>query len=170
MPDQLVQIDAVEILPGQRVKVKSRIPIFRGMTSSAIAVIGERAGDLLETLKSNLRATTSPLFEATAITTNMSTDAVSLVRREIADQGAAFIDGANSLFSRSRPKSRNLSSKGSRKLRIGVTVYYFQDDLPAESVGASETSGRRKNLQRRLRQSTPKSKMSSTAAGRGSHD
>jgi hypothetical protein len=153
MLDQLVQNDAVEILSGQRVKAKSRVPIFRGMTSSAIAMIGDRASDLLETLKSNLRATTKPLFESTAVSTNIGAEAVPLVRKEIADQGAAFIDGANSLFSRSRPKSRRSKSKEPGKIRIGVTVYYFQDDLPGERLAAPVTSRRRKNLQRRLKHS-----------------
>jgi Family of unknown function (DUF6502) len=153
MLDQLVQNDAVEILSGQRVKAKSRVPIFRGMTSSAIAMIGDRAADLLETLKGNLRATTKPLFESTAVSTNIDVEAVPLVRKEIADQGAAFIDGANSLFSRSRPKSRRSKLKGPGKIRIGVTVYYFQDDLPGEKFGAPVARKRRKNLQRRLKHS-----------------
>jgi hypothetical protein len=153
MLDQLVQNDAVEILSGQRVKAKSRVPIFRGMTSSAIAMLGDRAADLLATLKGNLRATTKPLFESTAVSTNIGVDAVPLVRKEIADQGAAFIDAANSLFSRSRPKPRPSKSKGPDKIRIGVTVYYFQDDFPEEKFGASVTSRRRKNLQRRLKHS-----------------
>src|ERR1700675_679817 len=67
MLDQLTQINAVEVLAGQRVKARARVPIFTGLTSSAIAIMGERAGDLLETLKSNLRATTTPLFEGTAL-------------------------------------------------------------------------------------------------------
>jgi hypothetical protein len=151
MLDQLVQNDAVEILSGQRVKAKSRVPIFRGMTSSAISMIGERTADLLETLKGNLRATTKPLFESTAVSTNIGVDEVPLVRKEIADQGAAFIDGANSLFSRSRPKVRRSKSKGPGKIRIGVTVYYFQDDLPEQKFGTSVANRRRKNFQRRLK-------------------
>ena len=98
MLDQLTQINAVEVLSGQRVKAKSRVPIFTGLTSSAIAIIGERAGDLLETLKSNLRATTTPLFEGTVLRTDIDVGAVPLVRREIAEQGAAFVDGANALL------------------------------------------------------------------------
>ena len=42
MLDQLTQIDAVEILTGQRVKARSRVPIFKGMTTTAIANLGEQ--------------------------------------------------------------------------------------------------------------------------------
>jgi hypothetical protein len=150
MLDQLTQINAVEVLSGQRVKAKSRVPIFTGLTSSAIAIIGERAGDLLETLKSNLRATTTPLFEGTALMADIDFGAVPLVRREIAEQGAAFVDGANSLLARARAKPRRSKLTASPKCRVGVTVYYFQDEIASEiNFRSAVRGGRRKNLQRR---------------------
>lgn len=148
MLDQLMQINAVEILSGQRVKVKSRVPIFKGMTCSAIANIGERAGDLLGTLSNNLRTASTPLFEGTAFIGDVDIGVVPLVRRQMAEQGSAFIDGATSLFSRSRSK-RQGSRKESSQCRIGVTVYYFEDENATESAPRpSRDSGRRKNLQR----------------------
>jgi hypothetical protein len=149
MLDQLTQINAVDVLSGQRVKAKSRVPIFTGLTSSAIAIIGERAGDLLETLKSNLRATTTPLFEGTALRTDIDIGAVSLVRREMAEQGAAFVDGANSLLARARAKRRRSNLAGPPKCRVGVTIYYFQDENASEDNSRPAVrGGRRKNLQR----------------------
>jgi hypothetical protein len=153
MLDQLTQINAVELLSGQRVKVKSRVPIFTGLTSSAIAIIGERAGDLLETLKSNLRATSTPLFEGTVFRTDIDIGAVPLVRREIAEQGAAFVDGANSLLARARAKPRRSKLVAPPRCRVGVTVYYFQDEIASEDNSRPAVrSGRRKNLQRRQKQ------------------
>jgi hypothetical protein len=149
MLDQLTQINAVEILAGQRVKVKCRVPIFKGMTSTAIANVGERAGDLLETLGSNLRATANPLFEETAVLNDVDIAAVPLVRKQIADQGAAFIEGATSLLSRSRLKQRRSNSTKSAHCRVGVTVYYFQDQMASDDDFAVPSSySRRKNLQR----------------------
>jgi hypothetical protein len=148
MLDQLMQINAVEVLSGQRVKVKSRVPIFKGMTCSAIANIGERAGDLLSTLKNNLRTASAPLFEGTALIGDVDIGVVPLVRRQIAEQGSAFIDGATSLFSRSRSK-RQRSRKETSQCRIGVTVYYFEDEVETESAPQPvRDGGRRKNLQR----------------------
>lgn len=149
MLDQLMQISAVEILPDQRVKVKSRVPIFKGMTSSAIANIGERAGDLLGTLKRNLRTSSTPLFEGTAFVGDVDIEDVPLVRRQIAEQGSAFIDGATSLFSRSRGKRKRSSTKETSHCRVGVTVYYFEDEIATVGVRQSfRYTGRRKNLQR----------------------
>jgi Family of unknown function (DUF6502) len=149
MLDELTQIDAVERLSDQRVKAKSRNPILTGLTGDAITAIGERTGDLLETLTKNLRRTTKPLFEGTALLDETDLESVSLIRREIAEQGASFISSANSLFNRSRVKPSRSTAKMSTKCRLGVTVYYFQDDIEAERVAKTGTAyGRRKNLRR----------------------
>jgi hypothetical protein len=148
MLDQLLQINAVEILSSQRVKVKSRLPIFRGMTCSAIANMGERTGDLLGTLRHNMRTASTPLFEGTAFIGDVDIGVVPLVRRQVAEQGSSFIDGATSLFSRSRSK-RQRSRKEESQCRVGVTVYYFEDDsATAGTPQPTSDTGRRKNLQR----------------------
>jgi hypothetical protein len=159
MLDQLTQINAVELLSGQRVKAKSRVPIFTGLTNSAIAIIGERAGDLLETLNSNLRATATPLFEGTALVADIDIGAVPLVRREIAEQGAAFVDGANSLLARARATPKRSKLTPSTKCRVGVTVYYFQDEIASEvNCRSAIRGGPRKNLQRQQKQTRRRAK------------
>jgi hypothetical protein len=149
MLDELTELDAVERLPDQRVKAISRLPISTGMTGSAIAAVGERTRDLLETLNHNLRHTSKPLFERTALVDEADPEMVSLVRREIAEQGANFIDSANSLLSRSCAKPSRSMAKTAGKCRLGVTVYYFQDGVEGAIESKTErTHGRRKNLQR----------------------
>jgi uncharacterized protein DUF6502 len=149
MLDELTQIDAVERLSDQRVKAKSRIPILTGLTGGAISVIGERARDLLETLTSNLRRASNPLFEGTALVDETDHEVVSLMRREIAEQGANFINSVNSLFNRSRVKQSRSPAKTLRKSRLGVTVYYFQNDAENTIEHKPEIiRGGRKNLHR----------------------
>ena len=154
MLDELTQIDAVERLDDQRVKAKSRIPILTGMTDTAIAAIGERTRDLLETLTNNLRRTSKPLFEGTALAEETDLDMVSLVRREIAEQGANFINSANSLFSRSSVKAKRSIPKTATRYRLGVTVYYFQDDIEGATQSRSKTTYRRRKNLRRQRRAT----------------
>jgi hypothetical protein len=150
MLDQLLQINAVEIVSGQRVKAKTKVPIFKGMTRSAIANVGERSGDLLRTLKNNLHTTSTPLFEGTALMCDVDINVLPLVRRQMAEQGAALIEGASSLLERSRVKSKRLTSKGLAQCRAGITVYYFEDQHANRPTAESIASkGRRKNLRRR---------------------
>lgn len=152
MLDQLCQISAVEILPGQRVRVRSRVPIFKGMNRSAISNIGERAEDLLGTLGHNLRASGQPRFEGTTLICDVDLDALPFVRQKIAEQGAAFIDGTTALLSRSRAKSALPHQSKRVARRLGVTVYCFESRIADGKHDPSPaTRARRRNLSRKAR-------------------
>ncbi len=148
MLDELMQIDAVERLSDQRIKAKSRLPILTGLTGGAVAVIGERTRDLLDTLTSNLRQTSTPLFEATALLGDADIQLIPLVRREIAEQGENFINNANALLSRARIKQSRSIAKLPKKYRLGVTVYYFQDNVGDTESKNERLRAQRKNLRR----------------------
>jgi len=157
MLDELTRIDALEILPDQKVKAKSRVPILIGLTGGAISLIGERTRDLLDTLTSNLRRNSKPLFEGTALLDESDPKSVSLIRKEISEQGANFIDGANALFGRSRHRTSRPDVGSKAKCRLGVTVYYFEDNIEADATPAIKTNfGHRKNLQRQGRRTSKK--------------
>lgn len=151
MLDQLSQVDAIEILSGQRVRAKSRVPVFTGLSGAAIARIGERSADLIETLKSNLRKSSKPLFEGTALVGDVDREMIPIIRREIAEQGATFIEGATSLLRRSRSGSRNSAKVAKPTARVGVTIYYFQNDAADVDLGPVAQAGPRRNLQRTSR-------------------
>lgn len=151
MLDQLSQVDAIEVLPGQRVRPKSRIPVFTGLSSAAIASIGERGAELIETLKSNLRKSSNPFFEGTAIVENIDSDVIPLIRREITEQGVNFIESANSLLKRHKAKVRKSARQTKPTYRVGVTLYYFQNETSEKTFGAIGESAPRRNLKRRMR-------------------
>jgi hypothetical protein len=149
MLDELMQLDAVERLEDQKVRAKSRVPIMTGLTNRTITAVGERGRDLLETLTHNVRRSAQPYFEATAVTDDGDLDMVNFLRREIAEQGTNFINSATSLLNRSQIKRSSKTAKSSRTVRVGVTVYYFQEESQNtdEATGVA-IHGRRKNLRR----------------------
>ena len=149
MLDELMQLDAVERLEDQKVRAKSRVPIMTGLTNRSITAVGERGRDLLETLTHNVRRSAQPYFEATAVTDDGDLDMVNFLRREIAEQGTNFINSATSLLNRSQIKRSSKTAKSSRTVRVGVTVYYFQEESPdADEATGVAIHGRRKNLRR----------------------
>ncbi|HWG70496.1 MAG TPA: DUF6502 family protein [Steroidobacteraceae bacterium] len=162
MLDELTRIDALEMLPDQKVKAKSRVPILTGLTGGAISLIGERTRDLLDTLISNLRCNSKPFFEGTALLDESDPKSVSLIRKEISEQGANFIDSANALFGRSRHRISRPDLGSNAKCRLGVTVYYFQDSIEPTATPTIKTNfGRRRNLQRQSRRTSKKLKRNS---------
>jgi hypothetical protein len=149
MLDELMQWDAVEQLADQKVRAKSRVPIMTGFNDRSITAVGERGRDLLETLTHNVRRSSQPFFEATAVVDDGDPDLLTVMRREIAAQGANFINAANSLLNRSQLKRSPKAAKPPRTCRLGVTVYYFEDEVPTTGQPTvARTPGRRKNLRR----------------------
>lgn len=152
MLDELIQLDAVEQVEDQKLQAKARVPISTGLSSRSIAAVGERGRDLLETLTHNLRNRTQPLFEATALIEDGDLDMVTLVRREISEQGTNFINAATALFNRSQRKRKSKLAQSAPTCRFGVTLYYFQDALTSNVDPSNvELRGRRKNLRRQKR-------------------
>jgi hypothetical protein len=149
MLDELTQLDAIERLEDQKIRAKARVPVMTGLTSRSIAAVGERGRDLLRTLAHNVRRNSQPLFEATAQIDDGDLDMVTLVRREITEQGTNFINGAKSLLNRSQRKRNSKAVRLSRPCRLGVTVYYFQDEISAsDNTAIVGRQSHRKNLRR----------------------
>jgi hypothetical protein len=147
MLDELMQLGAVERIDDENVAAKARVPVMTGLTDRSIAAVGERARDLLETLAHNMRQGSRPFFEATAVIDG-DPEMATFLRREIQEQGTSFITGATSLLNRAQVK--RTPKKGTAKsCRMGVSVYYFQDEPDGDESAGSPALGRRKNLRRR---------------------
>jgi hypothetical protein len=156
MLDELTQLNAIERLEDQKIKAKARVPVMTGLTGRSIAAVGERGGDLLNTLGHNLRRGSQPLFEATAQIDDGDLDMVTFVRREITEQGTSFINGATSLLNRSQRKRKSKAVKPAKTCRLGVTVYYFQDEIgTSDNVATIGRHARRKNLRRKRKGHNP---------------
>ena len=155
MLDELTQIQAVERLDDQRIKVRVRVPIQTGLTPQAIAAVGQRSRDLLQTLAHNRRQPAQPLFESTAISDESDSELISFIRREITAQGVNFINGATSLLNRSEIKRSAKNAAGPRKCRVGVTIYYFEEKLNFTAANFLKTrKNKRKNLRRQKTKNT----------------
>ena len=149
MLDQLTQLDAVERVGDDRVRVKSRTPVSVGLTPEAIGAIGQRCSDLIQTLMKNVRHSEPPLFEATSLVQDADLNLMPVIRREISRQGASFISGANSLLRRTRKHLNSARPNPALKCRAGVTVYYFEDTEESGSVaGGDRERSPRRNLHR----------------------
>ena len=156
MLDELTRLNAVEQIEGMKVRAVTRIPIQTSLTSRSITALGERAGELLETLTHNVRHGSMSMFEATALIADADMDMISLVRQLIAERGRKFINDADTLLNRSRTKTKQKNPENGELCRLGVTVYYFQNQVKDEKTLTGKS---RKNL-RRKRAGVVKSKRS----------
>ena len=162
MLDELTRIGAVEHIPNQRLLAKSRVPIITGLNSSAIAMAGERGADLMETMTNNVRRKSVPLFEATAVVSDADPEMIGVIQREINQQGSSFVNSVNSLLNRSRAKRIRTSGNSNPGCRVGVTVYYFQEQNCSTASSSASSVRRRINLRRSVDGQRPKAARRST--------
>ena len=156
MLDQLTQLDAVERVGDDYVRVKSRTPVSVGLTPEAIGAIGQRCSELIQTLMKNVRHSEPPLFEATSLVQEADLDLMPVIRREISRQGASFISVANSFLKRTRKHTNSARPSPALKCRAGVTIYYFEETEESSSpAGGNRERNPRRNL-RRIRARKPK--------------
>lgn len=154
MLDELIRLDAIERIGEQWVRAKTRTPVSVGLTPTAIAALGERISDLMQTLTKNLRRSEAPLFEGTSVVQDAELDLLPVIRREISRQGANLISATNSFLKRTRRNSKTAATKRLGKCRVGITVYYFED-LDTSIPASSDRKPGRTNL-RRIRTRKPK--------------
>ncbi len=170
MLDELTRIDALERLPNQRVRAKSRVPIFTGLNAAAIAMIGERGADLMDTLVKNVRRKTAPLFEATAMVSDADPEMAAVIHREINQQASSFISSINSLLNRRRVKPTRNQAIQRIGRRLGVTVYLFDGLESGGPESASGKSKRRVNLRRRAEEKAESLEQSDASTSSESKD
>ncbi len=147
MLDELLVLDAVELLDTQHLRAKSRVPVITGLSPRSVASIGARSRDLLATLTHNIRKVGQPLFEATAVSSVVDPKLIGMIRRDINAQGISFINGATSLLNRCQTKQKSKPTASKQLLRVGVTIFYFQNE-PIQDEPLLTKPIRRKNLQR----------------------
>jgi hypothetical protein len=150
MLDELTKLNAIELVGEHYVRAKSRTPVSVGLNPEAIAALGERCSDLIQTLMKNVRRNDGPLFEATCLVQDADSDLMPIIRREISKQGASFISGTNSFLRRIGKNRSGTRSSSSSRCRVGVTVYYFEN---SDGCTAVPTDSRKRTHRTNLRRS-----------------
>jgi hypothetical protein len=145
MLDEMTRLGVVEILPDQKVKIKSRIAVNRGLSETSIRDVGIRASNLIRTLTTNI-SSDSPLFEASVSATRIDPQRRSMLLREVGNRGTSFLSNIESLL-KEAGATTGLQSAHSESRRAGVGVYYFEES-PTYSETVKIKAKRRTNYKR----------------------
>jgi len=143
--DELIRVGAIELLPTQKVRVKSYFTVERGMSPRVIKAFGVRASELLSTMLLNMRKPEAPKFVANVSATGISSSLLPLLRKELSGKGADFLVDVQESFSR-KPRARTPKRPNEESTRVSVTVFYHESSAPKiTKIGAVS---RRRNFRR----------------------
>jgi hypothetical protein len=126
--EELQRANAVRLLPDQTLRLLSRSLANSQYREETVETVGDRARDLLNTLAHNLNDPDHPRFERTVASITLDPREVPRLRRDIEDQGAAFVEAASGLLHWPRV---NVAPGDEAKpaTRMGVTVYIFEEPV-----------------------------------------
>lgn len=127
--DELLHGGAVERLDNGEVRLTG--PVFgpASGTDEKIAILGTDVRDLINTIDHNLsHSGTESRFQLKTAYDNIPREAALKFRATFPEKGFALLNSIDRELS-SLDRDTNPESQGSGRIRAGIAVYYFEDDL-----------------------------------------
>jgi Family of unknown function (DUF6502) len=123
--DELVRIQAVEILPNQRIRAKTKVAVFRGMNIGTLESLYQRTTELISTIAHNVRNPDRPRLVANATLNDFRTSDLPVIRKEISDRAAILLADLHSYSgaAKARRVIRKTDEMMQSSSRVSVTIY-----------------------------------------------
>ena len=145
MLDELTRIRAIEVTSEQTVRLKTGLPVERGMTPAVVKAFGDRVSELMTTLLKNMRDPENSAFVATVADVKVPATEIPLLRREISSRGAEFLSEIQDMLARGPSRSSKLKDAPS----VSITICYHEESSNHKRPRSAAV--RRRNFRRRQR-------------------
>lgn len=127
--DELLRVGAVEHLEDGRIRLVTRAYVPRTSELDKLAILGADVSDLTATIDHNLEhGPDDPRFQRKVMYDNLPEEAIAEFRRLSSEQGQKLIEQLDRWLSR-HDRDVNTGIKGSGRMRAGVGVFYFEENL-----------------------------------------
>jgi hypothetical protein len=131
--DELLRVGAVERDPADgRIRLLERAYIPRTSDLDKVEILGSDASDLIDTIDHNMRQGGSdPRFQRKVMYDNLPAEVIPKFRELSAARGQELLELLDRWLSE-RDRDVNPSQQGSGRVRAGIGIYYFEEDLSHE--------------------------------------
>lgn len=127
--DELLRVGAVEHLEDGRIRLLSRAYIPRTSDLDKLEILGADVSDLIYTIDHNLRhGAADPYFQRKVMYDNLPAEAISQFRALSAEQAQMLLEKMDQWLSQ-HDRDVNSSVKGTGRIRAGIGIYYFEENL-----------------------------------------
>lgn len=132
--DELLRVGAVERLGDQRIQLVARAYVPRKSGLDKLGILGTDVADLIHTIDHNLElGPTEPYFQRKVMYDNLPSEALPEFRALTADRAQELLEHLDTWLA-GRDRDVNPDINGTGRMRAGVGIYYFQEDLQASPV------------------------------------
>ena len=135
--DELVHVGAIQELKDGRICLRSRGYIPQKGDAEKLAILGTDTAHLIATIDYNLyQAPSTPRFQRKVMYDNIPQEAAKEFQILAAAQGQELLETLDRWLSH-RDHDVNPSSKGTGRVRVGLGVYQFEEDVDSKPGSAS---------------------------------
>jgi Family of unknown function (DUF6502) len=145
--DELLRIEAVKKNEDNTVSLLTRAYIPKNIDAEKISILGADAADLMSTIDHNLDEKRQPFFQRKVVYDNIPSEAVAAFRETSAAESQLLLEKLDILLS-GQDRDCNPAIEGSGRKRLGVGIYYFEEDISGTEDKKKEErrkDGHRKN-------------------------
>ena len=128
MLDELLRVGAVRKRKDSRIRLQARFYVPEQSETDKLHILGTDTADLIATIAHNLKAQTVPRYQRKVMYDNVPVEAVQEFQRRSANRAQVFLEGIDRWLSR-RDRDVNPAVTGTDRKRVGIGVYYFEDDV-----------------------------------------
>jgi hypothetical protein len=131
--DELLRVGAVEMSEAGRVHLLSHAYVPQHGEADMLAILGKDVADFVETIDHNIQARGEDTrLQLKVEYDNLPAEAIPALRALASDRGRDLLEEMNTWLAE-RDRDSNPKSEGTGRIRAGIGVYYFEDDLNQET-------------------------------------
>jgi hypothetical protein len=131
--DELLRVGAVQRQDDGRIRLLSRAYVPSASDLDKLDILGADVADLIATIDHNLRhGGADPRFQRKVMYDNVPRDAAAAFRALSAQQAQALLEAMDQWLA-PRDRDVNPSVQGAERVRVGVGIYYFEENLVQRS-------------------------------------
>ena len=134
MMDELLRVGAVRKTRDGRIRLQARFYVPEQSEGDKLHILGTDTADLIATIAHNLAPNALPRFQRKVMYDNVPVEAVQEFQRLSANRAQLFLEGIDHWLSE-RDRDLNSTVHGTGRKRVGIGVYYFEDDFRPDNEG-----------------------------------
>ncbi|MDH5632899.1 MAG: DUF6502 family protein [Gammaproteobacteria bacterium] len=131
--DELVRVGTVELTDSSHVILKVRSYIPETGEPEKVQILGQDVAGLISTIEHNLNPAVAPYFQRKVFYDNLPDDAAEELQQLTREHGQMFIERMDKWMAQ-HDRDVNPSINGTGRRRIGIGVYYFEEQNSTEDL------------------------------------
>ena len=127
--DELARVGAIELLPDGNVRLLTRAYIPRGDQANKIGILGADVADLIHTIDHNLTSEAGDgRFQRRVSYDNIPQDLLPELKKTLARKAQSCLESMDRALA-AADRDRSPRVKGTGRVRMGVGIYYFEEQI-----------------------------------------